>query len=133
MAFISNGTTISFDQALTDASDISITATSAAVDATPLNSAYSVAIQGRPQVSGSATIHTDNPTALALAQKYAGVTPDTDYVSVVINARGGANGGVDFSGNAVILSYNPSWTNDTVQSAQVSWQYTGQITVTRGA
>ncbi len=133
MAMISNGTTISFDQVLTDASDISITATSAAVDATPLNSAYAVAIQGRPLVSGSATIHTDNATALTLAQKYAGVTPDTDYVSVVINARGGVNGGVDFSGNAVILSYNPSWTNDTVQTAQVSWQYTGQITVTRGA
>ncbi len=131
MAFVSNGTTISFGGTIVDVTDISITATSAAVDATPLNSAYSVAIQGRPLVSGSATIHTDNATALELAGKYAGQTPDTAYVSVTINARGAANGGVDFTGSAVILSYNPSWSNDTVQTAQVSWQYTGEVSVAR--
>ena len=131
MAVISNGTTISFGGAAVDAADISITASSTAVDATPLNSALSVAIQGRPVVTGSATIHMDNATALTLAQKFAGTTPTTSAISVSIVASGGVNGGVDFSGNAIITGYNPSWSNDAVQSASVSWQYTGEITVGR--
>ncbi len=129
MAVISNGTTISFSGTAVDATDISITASSTAVDATPLNSALSVAIQGRPVVTGSATIHMDNATALLLAQKFAGATPTTSSISVAIAANGGATGGVDFSGSAIITGYNPSWSNDAVQSASVSWQFTGQITV----
>lgn len=131
MAVISNGTTISFGGTAVDATDISITASSTAIDATPLNSVHSVAIQGRPVVTGSATIHMDNTTALALAQKFAGAVPDSSTTAVVIAAAGANNGGVDFSGTAVITGYNPSWSNDAVQSASVSWQYTGQITVAR--
>lgn len=133
MAVISNGTTISIGGTVVDATDISITASSTAVDATPLNGVHSVAIQGRPTVTGSATIHMDNPTALALAGKFAGVTPDLAAVAIVINAAGSTTGGVDFSGSAIITGFNPSWSNDAVQSATVSWQYTGQITVTRAA
>lgn len=132
MAVISNGTTISFGGgAAVDATDISITASSTAVDATPLNGVLSVAIQGRPTVTGSATIHMDNAVALTLAQKFAGATPTTTSISVAIVASGGATGGVDFSGSAIITGYNPSWSNDAVQSASVSWQYTGEITVGR--
>jgi len=132
MAFISNGTSISIGGgAAVDATDISITASSTAVDATPLNSAVSVAIQGRPVVTGSATIHMDNTVALTLAQKFAGAAPVTTSISISIAAAGGASGGVDFSGAAIITGYNPSWTNDAVQTATVSWQYTGEITVSR--
>lgn len=132
MAFISNGTSISIGGgAAVDATDISITASSTAVDATPLNSALSVAIQGRPVVTGSATLHMDNAVALTLAQKFAGATPTTSAVSVSIVASGGANGGVDFSGSAIITGFNPSWSNDAIQTATVSWQYTGEITVAR--
>lgn len=131
MAVISNGTTISFGGTAVDATDISITASSTAIDATPLNSALSVAIQGRPVVTGSATIHMDNATALTLAQKFAGANPSTSEIAVAIAATGGAQGGVDFTGSAIITGYNPSWSNDAVQSASVSWQYTGQITVGR--
>ena len=132
MAWISNGTSISIGGgAAVDATDISITASSTAVDATPLNSAVSVAIQGRPVVTGSATIHMDNAVALTLAQKFAGAAPVTTSISISIAAAGGASGGVDFSGSAIITGYNPSWTNDAVQTATVSWQYTGDITVSR--
>ena len=131
MAVISNGTTISFGGTAVDATDISITASSTAVDATPLNSALAVAIQGRPTVTGSATIHMDNATALTLAQKFAGATPVTSSMVVAIAASGTSTGGVDFSGSAIITGYNPSWSNDAVQSASVSWQYTGEITVAR--
>lgn len=132
MAFISNGTSISIGGgAAVDATDISITASSTAVDATPLNSALSVAIQGRPVVTGSATLHMDNAVALSLAQKFAGATPTTSATSVSIVASGGANGGVDFSGSAIITGFNPSWSNDAIQTATVSWQYTGEITVAR--
>lgn len=132
MAWISNGTSISIGGGTAvDATDISITASSTAVDATPLNSAVSVAIQGRPVVTGSATIHMDNAVALTLAQKFAGAAPVTTSISISIAAAGGASGGVDFSGSAIITGYNPSWTNDAVQTATVSWQYTGDITVSR--
>jgi len=131
MAVISNGTTISFGGTAVDATDISITASSTAIDATPLNSALSVAIQGRPVVTGSATIHMDSATALSLAQKFAGAIPNTSSISVAIAAAGAGTGGVDFSGSAIITGYNPSWSNDAVQSASVSWQYTGEITVAR--
>lgn len=132
MAFISNGTSISIGGgAPVDATDISITASSTAVDATPLNGALSVAIQGRPVVTGSATLHMDNAVALTLAQKFAGATPNTTSTSISIVAAGGAAGGVDFSGSAIITGFNPSWSNDAIQTASVSWQYTGEITVAR--
>lgn len=132
MATISNGTTISFGGGTAvDATDISITASSTAVDTTTLGATLTTAIQGRPTVTGSATIHMDNATALTLAQKFAGATPTTSSISVAIAATGGATGGVDFSGSAIITGYNPSWSNDAVQSASVSWQYTGEITVAR--
>lgn len=133
MAVISNGTTISFGGTAVDATDISITASSTAVDATPLNSATSIALQGRPTVTGSATIHTDSNTALTLAGKFSGATPATAVMSVTINASGGATGGIDFTGDAIITGFNPTYSNDTVQSAQVTWQYTGTITATRAA
>lgn len=131
MAVISNGTTISIGGTAVDATDISITASSTAVDATPLNGVLSVAIQGRPTVTGSATIHMDNATALTLAQKFAGATPNTVAVTIAIAASGAAAGGVDFSGSAIVTGYNPSWSNDAIQTASVSWQYTGEITVAR--
>lgn len=132
MAVISNGTTITFgSNPAVDATDISITASSTAVDTTTLGAVLTTAIQGRPTVTGSATIHMDNATALALAQKFAGTTPTTASITVAIAASGAATGGVDFSGSAIITGYNPSWSNDAVQTASVSWQYTGEITVAR--
>jgi hypothetical protein len=131
MAVIGNGSTISIAGSLVDATDISISASSTAVDATALNSALSVAIQGRPTVTGTATIHMDSATALTLANKFCGATPSTGVVVITINASGGASGGVDFTGDAIVTAYNPTYASDTVQSAQVSWQYTGQVTATR--
>lgn len=133
MATISNGTTISFGGTAVDATDISISATSTAIDATALGYTYTTALQGRPTITGNATIHTDSATALALAGKFAGATPDTALLTVIINSAGGASGGVDFSGSAVITAFNPSWSNDAIQTAQVSWQYSSQITVSRAA
>ena len=131
MAVISNGTTISIGGTVVDATDISITASSTAVDTTTLGAVLTTAIQGRPTVTGSATIHMDNATALTLAQKFAGATPSTAAVAIAIAASGAAAGGVDFSGSAIVTGYNPSWSNDAVQTASVSWQYTGEITVAR--
>lgn len=131
MAFIANGTTLSIGGTLVDATDISISATSAVVDATLLNSPWSAALQGRPVVTGTATIHTDNGTGLALAQKFSGANPNTDAVAVAIAASGAGLGGVDFSGSAIITGYNTTYANDTVHSATVSWQYVGQITAAR--
>ena len=131
MAVISNGTTISFGGTAVDATDISITASSTAVDTTTLGAALTTAIQGRPTVSGSATIHMDSTTALSLAQKFAGATPSTAVMAVAIAASGAAAGGVDFSGDAVITGYNPSWSNDAIQTASISWQYTSTVTVAR--
>lgn len=133
MATISNGTTITFGGTAVDATDISISATSTAIDTTALGYTYTTAVQGRPTITGNATIHADNAVALTLAGKFAGATPDTTAIAVVINAAGSGTGGVDFSGSAVITAFNPSWSNDAVQTAQVSWQYTSQITVTRAA
>jgi hypothetical protein len=131
MAFIANGTSISIGGTPVDATDISISASSAVVDATALNSVLSTAIQGRPTVTGSATIHTDNATGLTLAQKFCGATPSTGAISVVIFASGAGSGGVDFSGNAIITGYSPTYTNDAVHSATVTWQYVGEITAAR--
>jgi hypothetical protein len=131
MAVISNGTTISFGGTAVDATDISITASSTAVDTTTLGAVLTSAIQGRPTVSGSATIHMDSATALSLAQKFAGTTPSTGVIAVAIAASGAASGGVDFSGDAVITGYNPSWSNDAIQTASISWQYTSTVTVAR--
>jgi len=131
MAFIANGTTLSIAGTLVDATDISISATSAVVDATALNAVWSTAIQGRPVVTGTATIHTDNPTGLTLAQKFSGATPATGSVTVAIGASGAGSGGVDFTGSAIITGYNPTYTNDAVHQATVSWQYTGEITASR--
>lgn len=131
MAVISNGTTISFAGVATDATDIRISASSSAIDTTTINSVVTLAIQGRPTVTGSATIHMDNATALTLAQKFAGTTPATAAITVAIAASGAAAGGVDFSGSAVITGFNPSWGNDQVQTAEVSWQYVSEITVGR--
>lgn len=131
MAFIANGTSISIAGTTVDATDISISASSPVVDATALNSVLSLAIQGRPTVTGSATIHTDNATGLTLAQKFCGATPATAAVSVAIFASGAGSGGVDFSGTAIITGYTPTYNNDTVHQATVTWQYTGEITATR--
>ncbi len=131
MAVISNGTTISFGGTAVDATDISITASSTAVDTTTLGAVLTTAIQGRPTVSGSATIHMDSATALSLAQKFAGATPSTAVMAVAIAAAGAGTGGVDFSGDAVITGYNPSWSNDAIQTASISWQYTSTVTVAR--
>jgi hypothetical protein len=131
MAFIANGTSISIGGTPVDATDISISASSPVVDATALNSVLSVAIQGRPTVTGSATIHTDNATGLTLAQKFCGATPSTAAISVAIFASGAGSGGVDFSGNAIITGYTPTYSNDTVHQATVTWQYTGEITAAR--
>ena len=131
MAAIANGTTLSIAGTVVDATDISISATSAVVDATALNSVWSTAIQGRPVVTGTATIHTDNATGLTLAQKFSGATPNTDAVAVAIAASGAGTGGVDFSGTAIITGYNTTYANDTVHQATVSWQYVGQITAAR--
>lgn len=133
MASIANGTTLSINSVVVDATDISISATSAVVDATALNAVWSTAIQGRPVVTGTATIHTDSATGLSLAQKFSGVTPATGAVPLAIGASGGADGGVDFSGNAIITGYNPTYTNDAVHQATVSWQYVGQITAARAS
>ena len=131
MAAIANGTTLSIASTLVDVTDISISATSAAVEATLLNSPFSAALQGRPVVTGTATIHTDNATGMTLAQKFSGANPNTNAVTVEIAASGAGTGGVDFTGSAIITGYNPTYTNDAVHQATVSWQYVGQITAAR--
>jgi hypothetical protein len=131
MAAIANGTSLSIGGVLVDATDISISATSAVVDATLLNSPFSAALQGRPVVTGTATIHTDNATGLTLAQKFSGANPNTNAISMNIAASGAGAGGVDFEGSAIITGYNPTYTNDAVHQATVSWQYVGQITAAR--
>lgn len=131
MAAIANGTSLSIAGTLVDATDISISATSAVVDATLLNSPFSAALQGRPVVTGTATIHTDNGTGLTLAQKFSGQNPNTGAIAMTIEASGAGNGGVDFTGTAIITGYNTTYANDTVHSATVSWQYVGQITAAR--
>jgi hypothetical protein len=131
MAAIANGTTLSIAGTLVDVTDISISATSSAVEATLLNSPFSAALQGRPVVTGTATIHTDNATGLSLAQKFSGANPNTNAVTVEIAASGAGTGGVDFTGSAIITGYNPTYTNDAVHQATVSWQYVGQITAAR--
>lgn len=131
MAFIANGTTISIAGTVVDATDISISATSAVVDATALNAVWSTALQGRPVVTGTATIHTDNATGLTLAQKFSGTTPNTAAVTVTIAASGAGSGGVDFTGSAIITGYNPTYTNDAVHQASVTWQYVGEISASR--
>ena len=131
MAFIANGTSLSINSVVVDATDISISATSAVVDATALNSVFSTALQGRPVVTGTATIHTDSTTGLTLAQKFSGATPATGAVPVAVDASGGASGGVNFSGSAIITGYNTTYANDTVHQATVSWQYVSEITASR--
>lgn len=131
MAFIANGTSISIAGTVVDATDISISATSAVVDATALNAVWSTALQGRPVVTGTATIHTDNATGLTLAQKFSGTTPNTAAVTVTIAASGAGSGGVDFTGSAIITGYNPTYTNDAVHQASVTWQYVGEISASR--
>jgi hypothetical protein len=131
MAFIANGTTLSIAGTLVDVTDITISATSAAVEATLLNSPFSAALQGRPVVTGTATIHTDNALGLTLAQKFSGPTPATGAVPVTIAASGAGSGGVDFTGSAIITAYNTTYSNDSVHQATVSWQYVAEITAAR--
>jgi hypothetical protein len=68
-----------------------------------------------------------------LAQKFGGANPDGSSVQVVINGAGGNTGGQDFSGAAIITGFNVTYSNDQVMTAEVSWQYTGQITISQAA
>lgn len=133
MAILSNGTTISFGGTSAAATDIRITPAVTAIETTTLNAAVTSAIASRPTITGSATIHCDIAPGTSLAQKFGGATPDGTAIAVVINAAGGVTGGQDFSGSAIITGFNVTYSNDQVMSAEVSWQYTGQITITQAA
>jgi len=88
-------------------------------------------VSHRPVVTGTATIHTDSATGLTLAQKFSGASPATGALPVAVDASGGASGGVNFTGNAIITGYNTTYANDAVHQATVSWQYVGEITASR--
>jgi len=133
MAFLSNGTTISLGGVLADATNIQINPAVTAIETTTLNSAFTTAIASRPTITGSCTIHCDIAPGTSLAQKFGGANPDGSAINVVINGAGGPTGGQDFSGSAIITGYNVTYSNDQVMTADVSWQYTGQITITQAA
>lgn len=133
MALLSNGTTISFGGTSAAATNIQINPAVTAIETTTLNSAVTTAIASRPTITGSCTIHCDVAPGLSLAQKFGGTNPDGSSVQVVINGAGGTTGGQDFSGAAIITGFNVTYSNDQVMTADVSWQYTGQITITQAA
>jgi len=128
MAKLSNGTTISFASTSTSATNCRITASKTAVDITALNAALTSAVGGRPTVTGSATIFCDQSSGLTLAQLFSEASPSGASIAVLITS---ALTGLVYSGDAIITGFNPTWDNDAVMTAEVSWQYTGQITTTR--
>jgi hypothetical protein len=65
---------------------------------------------------------------LTLAQKFSEATPGGAAIDVAITSP---NTGLVYDGSAVITGFNPSWDNDAVMTAEVTWQYTGTLTVTR--
>lgn len=128
MAKLSNGTTISFATTATTATNCRITASKNAVDITALNDLLTSAVGGRPTVTGSATIFADQASALTLAQLFSEASPSGAGITVAITS---ALTGLVYTGSAIITGFNPSWDNDAVMTAEVSWQYTSTVTTTR--
>lgn len=128
MAKLSNGTTIFFNAVQALATNCRITPSKSAVDTTPLNSLLTTAIGGRPTVTGSATIFCDQAPALTLAQMFSEASPSGAAINIIITSP---ITGLIYDGDAVITGFNPTWDNDAVMTAEVSWQYSGEINVTR--
>lgn len=128
MAKLSNGTSISFAGVATTATNCRITSSRNAVDLTALNDAITTAIGGRPTVTGSATIFANQSSALNLAHLFTEATPSGAGITVTITS---VLTGLVYTGSAIITGFNPSWDNDAVMTAEVSWQYTSLVTTTR--
>lgn len=128
MAKLSNGTIITFSTVATTATNCRVSSSRSAVDLTALNDVLTTAIGGRATVTGSATIFCDQAPALTLAQLFTEGTPSGAAIGIVITSP---VTGLVYSGNAFITGFNPTWDSDGVMTAEVSWQYTGQITTTR--
>ena len=128
MAKLSNGTIITFSGVQTSATNCRITASKSAVDTTSLNALLTSAIGGRPTVTGSATIFCDQATGLTLAHMFSEASPSGAAITIVITSP---LTGLNYDGDAVITGFNPTWDNDAVMTAEVSWQYSAEINVVR--
>lgn len=127
-AKLTNGTTITFNAVEALATNCRITSAKNAVDTTQMNAATTSAIAGRPTVTGSATIFSSQSTALTLAHQFSEATPTGTAIGITITSP---TTGLIYSGNAVITGFNPTWDNDAVMTAELTWQYTGTLNVTR--
>jgi hypothetical protein len=127
-AKLTNGTTITFNAVEALATNCRITSAKNAVDITQMNAATTSAIAGRPTVTGSATIFSSHGTGLTLAHQFSEATPTGTAINITVTSP---TTGLVYSGSAVITGFNPSWDNDAVMTAEVTWQYTGTLNVTR--
>jgi hypothetical protein len=127
-AAISSGTSVTFSGNAVQTQSCRITSSKNALDSTQLNSLVTTAIAGRPTITGSATIFSSQATGLTLAQQFSEASPSGSTIAIVINSP---VTGLVYSGTAVITGFNPSWENDAIMVAEVTWQYTSTITVTR--
>lgn len=130
MAKTSVGTNIVFVSTATLAQNVRITSNKTALDTTALNSLVTTAIGGRPTITGSATIFADQAIGLSLAQMFSEASPSGSPINITITSP---ITGYDYDGAAVITGFNPTWDTDAVMTAEVTWQYTGEINVTRTA
>jgi len=119
---------MSFGGTSTTGTNVRITSAKTAVDTTALESALTTAIGGRPTITGSATIFADQAASLSLAQIFSEATPSGAAIAVTITSP---VTGLVYTGSAIITGYNPSWDNDAVMTAEVTWQYTSTVTATR--
>jgi hypothetical protein len=127
-AKLTNGTTIVFGTTEALATNCRITSAKNAVDVTQINAAVTSAIAGRPTVTGSATIFSSHSVGLTLAQQFSEAAPSGVPIDITITSP---TTGLVYDGGAVITGFNPSWDNDAVMTAEVTWQYTGTLNVTR--
>jgi hypothetical protein len=128
MAKTSVGTSIVFVSTATLAQNVRITSNKTALDTTALSSLVTTAIGGRPTITGSATIFADQTIGLTLAQMFSEASPSGAPINITITSP---ITGIDYDGDAVITGFNPTWDTDAVMTAEVTWQYTGQIAATR--
>jgi len=127
-AVISSGTSVTFAGNAVQTQSCRITSAKNALDSTQLNSLVTTAIAGRPTITGSATIFSSQTVGLTLAQQFSEASPSGSTIAIAITSP---VTGLVYSGSAVITGFNPSWENDAIMVAEVTWQYTSTITVTR--
>lgn len=127
-AVISSGTSITFAGNAVLTQSCRITSAKNALDSTQLNSLVTTSIAGRPTITGSATVFSSQAAGLTLAQQFSEASPSGSTIAIVITSPAT---GLVYSGTAVITGFNPSWENDAIMVAEVTWQYTSTVTVTR--